>query len=311
MRITIVTPSYNQGNFLGETIVSVISQQGDFFLDYIIMDGGSTDNSVEIIKKYESLLERKEWPVRCRGIEYRWLSEKDRGQSDAIIRGFRMAAGDILAWLNSDDRYLPGAIQKASSFLTTHPGTCLVYGKALLGNSSGEIIGEYPSEAFDYKRLAESVILAQPAAFFRKDAFINSGGIDISLHYAMDYDLWIRMARIGQIEHLPDHLAIFTLHEESKTVSPRHALARSRECLVTVMKYYNRAPANRVYEYCSYLVSSKLPSQLAGSQFVTSICALLLFPFAYLVRNRGIALRDLKMVSWENIRKLFVLQKRT
>ena len=108
MIITVVTPSYNQGKFLEETIISVIGQEGDFFLDYIIVDGGSKDSSVELIKKYEALLQRGEWPIRCRGIEYRWLSEKDNGQTDAIIKGFRMAKAEVLAWLNSDDTTFPG-----------------------------------------------------------------------------------------------------------------------------------------------------------------------------------------------------------
>src|SRR3972149_7029872 len=103
--VTIVTPSFNQGRFIGETIESVISQEGDFLLEYLIMDGGSTDNSVEVIKKYEDLLKGGGWPVRCRGIEYRWVSVKDNGQADAINKGFMASKGETLAWLNSDDVY--------------------------------------------------------------------------------------------------------------------------------------------------------------------------------------------------------------
>src|SRR5574340_1418719 len=116
--ITVVTPSFNQGRFIDETIRSVISQEGDFYLEYLIMDGGSTDETVDIIKKYDRLIKEGKWPVKCRGIEYRWVSEKDNGQADAVNKGFKIARGEILGWLNSDDTYLPGALGKALKYLT-------------------------------------------------------------------------------------------------------------------------------------------------------------------------------------------------
>ena len=130
--LSIVTPSYNQGQFLVETIESVIGQSGDFHIDYIIVDGGSTDNSVEIIRHYDALLKQGEWPISCKGITYRWLSERDRGQTDALAKGFRMVNGEILAWLNSDDIYLPGALQTAAAFFRNNPGTGLLYGECTL-----------------------------------------------------------------------------------------------------------------------------------------------------------------------------------
>src|SRR3990170_2770087 len=127
-KITIVTPSYNQGRFIEETIKSVLSQEGGFYIEYLIMDGGSTDNSVEVIKKYDRLLKEGRWPVKCLGITYSWASEKDKGQSDAINKGFRQARGDYIAWLNSDDTYEPGAIGKAVDYLQAHPEYMMVYG---------------------------------------------------------------------------------------------------------------------------------------------------------------------------------------
>src|SRR5450631_3400065 len=126
--ISIVTPSYNQGTFLAESIESVMGQEGDFSIDYIIVDGGSSDNSVDIIKKYEARLHNGEWPVTCRGITYRWVSERDRGQTDALIKGFRMSQGEVLAWINSDDTYLPGALQTAALFFSSQPDAGLLYG---------------------------------------------------------------------------------------------------------------------------------------------------------------------------------------
>src|SRR5450631_2739137 len=105
--ISIVTPSFNQGEFLAATIESVISQAGDFIIDYLIVDGGSLDNSIDIIRGYDALIRTDMFPVNCCGLTYRWLSEQDRGQADALAKGFRMAEGEIFAWLNSDDTYLP------------------------------------------------------------------------------------------------------------------------------------------------------------------------------------------------------------
>src|SRR4030065_468365 len=106
--VSIVTPSYNQGKFIAETIESVLSQEGDFYIDYIIMDGGSADNSLEIINKYDQLLKKGRWSVKSRGIKYSFTSKKDKGQSDALKIGFSQAAGEILCWINSDDRLTPG-----------------------------------------------------------------------------------------------------------------------------------------------------------------------------------------------------------
>ena len=103
--ITIVTPSLNQGQFLEQTILSVISQKGDFYIDYIIADGGSTDNSVEIIKKYDSLLREKKFKIQCKGIKYRWWSKKDKGQAHALNMAFKTGQGDVVTWINSDDYF--------------------------------------------------------------------------------------------------------------------------------------------------------------------------------------------------------------
>ena len=111
MIFSIITPSYNQGEFLAETIESVIGQAGDFYIDYIVIDGGSTDNSVDVIRGYQASLNRMQWPIACRGITFSWVSERDEGQTDALMKGFGAARGEIFAWLNSDDVYLPGALQ--------------------------------------------------------------------------------------------------------------------------------------------------------------------------------------------------------
>lgn len=302
--ISVITPSYNQGRYLAETIAGVLGQGGDFFLDYIIVDGGSTDDSVDIIKHYERLLNEGSWQVKCRGIHYRWVSEKDRGQTDALIKGFRMAEGEILAWLNSDDTYLPDALQKVVNVFSSEPEVSVMYGRTYYTDTKSEILGQYPTEPFNYKRLAMFNFVCQPSTFFRESAFELAGGLDLSLRFGMDYDLWIRLARQFEFRYVPEFLSTYRLHKESKTISSREALANNKEVLDLAIKYYNWAPLNRVYGYCNQLLKSRLPKTL--SRF-DSLIVVLSVPFAvmkYLSLNKGIRLDDVKMINRPNLRKL-------
>ena len=305
MKFSIVTPSFNQGAFLGETIESVISQEGDFFIDYIIVDGGSTDNSVEIIRHYDAMLQQGEWPVKCLGIKYRWISEKDKGQADALIKGFRMAEGEVLAWLNSDDTYLPGALQTAADFFHDHPDTGLLYGEAHYCNREGDVIGRYRTEEFAYEKLAWFNFICQPATFFRKDAFEAAGGLDESLNFAMDYDLWIRIGRRFSCRYRPAYLATYRLHEISKTVCDETLYANSEEALRLVMKYFDWAPLTRVYNSCNAYCRARLPKGLAGSSRVLMVATVACSLFRSLRLNRGIRKDDLKLLNRSNFRKLF------
>jgi len=299
--ISIITPSLNQGDFIEETIRSVVSQEGDFFLDYIVVDGGSTDNSVEIIKKCENLLSDGDLSVHCRGIKYRWMSEGDNGQSDAINKGFRMAEGEILAWLNSDDTYFPNTLQRVADLFRPHPDLDVLYGKAYFTNERGEITGMYPTEPFDYQRLATFNFICQPSTFFRREAWNETGGLDTSLHYVMDYDLMIRMTKQFRVMYLTEFLSAYRLHEKSKTISRSIALMNHRECLKTVVRHFHWAPLNRVYGYCSQLIEQRMPPLLARLKFPIALLSIPL-SFAMCIRlNRGIRLEDLKMINSKNI----------
>ncbi len=302
--ISVVTPSYNQGAFISETIQSVLAQEGDFHLDYIVVDGGSDDGSVEIIKRYERLLGEGTLQTKCRGIRYRWVCEKDRGQTDAIIKGFRMAEGEILAWLNSDDIYLPDTLQTVAAFFRKNTGTALLYGQAHYCDRDGKIMGRFPTEDFDIRKLAYFNFICQPSAFFRREAFEAVGGLDMNLHYVMDYDLWIRMSKQFEFKYLPVYLSKYRLHEESKTISAKYAIANHKEVLDTVIKYFNWAPLNRVSCYCLQILKSRLPESIGR---FNSLVAALSVPFTimkYLSLNRGIRLDDVKMINRTNLRKL-------
>jgi len=217
--VTIVTPSYNQGQFIEETINSVLSQEGDFFIQYIIADGGSTDNSVEIIKKYEKLLKEKKYPVRCKGIEYIWWSRKDRGQADAINQGFKLAKGDIIGWLNSDDVYFTKeVISEVIKCFNQLPGVDVIYGNNILINENNLIMKVHCTpKKFSYVRLLRSDFIIQPATFFQSRV-IKKYELDISLSCVMDYEFWLKIGREFKFLHLDRLLACERRHGNMKTI---------------------------------------------------------------------------------------------
>lgn len=203
-KISIITPSYNQGKFLEETITSVLNQSYPN-LEYIIIDGGSTDNSVEIIKKYQDK------------IPY-WVSERDRGQSHAVNKGFKRASGDIIGWLNSDDIYLPQCLEYVVKTFRENPDIDVVYGNFIQTDEKGKVLRKrHVFSKFRYETFLFHHYLGQPAVFFRKRALDKIGYLDESLSYAMDWDFLLRMKRQCKMVHVNHFLATCRLHGESKT----------------------------------------------------------------------------------------------
>jgi len=203
--VSIITPSFNQGRYLEETIQSVLGQDYPR-IEYLIVDGGSTDGSLEIIRRYADWLG---W----------WVSEPDRGQTEALNKGFARARGEVMAWLNSDDSYLPGAISEAVAYLQAHPEAGMVYGEANLVDQDGQVIGQFPTRQTDYRRLRRGYVhIPQQAAFFRADLWRQVGPLDPSFYFAMDYDLWVRLARIAELHYQPRRWANFRLHSQGKSV---------------------------------------------------------------------------------------------
>jgi glycosyltransferase involved in cell wall biosynthesis len=204
--VSIVTPSFNQAAYLEETIRSVLEQDYPR-IEYMIVDGGSADGSADIIKKYTGELA---W----------WVSEADKGQTDAINKGFGRANGQILAWINSDDTYEPGAVSAAVKHLSEHPEVGMVYADCNFINERGQVIGKFGAAQTDYKRLRQGFVhIPQQTMFFRAELWDAVGPLDPSFYFAMDYDLWVRIAGRTTIKYLPDQTwANFRIHTSGKTI---------------------------------------------------------------------------------------------
>ena len=209
-RITIVTPSYNQGSFLEETIRSVLLQ-GYPDLEYVVIDGGSTDQSVSIIRKYEQWLTH-------------WASEKDRGQGDALCKGLRLATGEVGGWLNSDDLYLPGTLQRVARKFREAPAPDVVFGNLYLADENSQILDEFRKTPFMRLGFLYGVFfIHQPASFWRLDTLRKIGGIDPEFTFEMDTDLLFRFVRAkARFRFVRAFLAAFRLHPSSKTSTILH-----------------------------------------------------------------------------------------
>lgn len=211
-KITVVTPSFNQARFLGETLDSVEAQRYPD-LEHIVIDGGSNDGSVEIIRANAARLTF-------------WVSEKDRGQSHAINKGFARATGEVLTWLNSDDTFLPGALDAVGAVFAAHPDVDLVYGDFLYTDADGRPMRRrHVFGSMMYETLLYHDYLGQPAVFFRKRLLDAVGPVDESLHYCMDWDLFLRMWRVCRPMHISKVLATYRLDQSAKSNAEDSAAA--------------------------------------------------------------------------------------
>jgi glycosyltransferase involved in cell wall biosynthesis len=248
--VSIVTPSYNQAPYLEATICSVLDQNYPR-IEYVVIDGGSTDGSVDILKKYS---ER---------IAY-WASEPDSGQTDAINKGFGRATGQIYAWLNSDDLYRLGAISDAVSFFQEHPEVGLVYGDADFIDEDGHWIGTFSAARTNYRRLRQGFVhIPQQATFFRSRLWPLVSPLDTSFYFAMDYDLWVRLAALTPIDYVKRTWAAFRLHGDAKTSSSAdqcwpemirvHRRLDGSNCSIIYLKYLIRRILEPIMPYRLYM----------------------------------------------------------
>jgi GT2 family glycosyltransferase len=203
--VSIITPSFNQAAYLEQTLLSVLEQDYPQ-IEYWVMDGGSTDGSPAIIEKFSSRLSG-------------WVSEKDRGQADAINQGFGRSTGEIIGWLNSDDLYLPGAIQTAVQALQADPGLAMVYGDVRSIDSVGKVFNVMRYGEWGLADLMAFNIIGQPGVFMRRSMLEKTGYLDLNFHFLLDHQLWLRLAQQGGMKHIPQELAAARFHADAKNVA--------------------------------------------------------------------------------------------
>jgi len=275
--VSIVTPSYNQAAYLEQTITSVLAQNYPR-LEYLVVDGDSTDGSVDIIKKYADKLAF-------------WVSEKDSGQAEAINKGLSRANGEIVAWLNSDDCYLPGAVSAAVKAFEANPDALLVYGDMLAVDKHGKTINLFKYRQLTLEDLLCFEIIGQPAVFMRRSALERAGLLDQTYHFLLDHHLWLRIALLGRVLHVDETWSAARYHPEAKNRAS--AVEFGREAFqildwawtepgfaeaVASVERRARASANRVN--ARYLLDGGLPWKSLGSWFK----ALFIYPPVALAR---------------------------
>jgi glycosyltransferase involved in cell wall biosynthesis len=233
-KLSIITPTYNQGQFIEETIRSILLQNYPN-LEYIIIDGGSTDDTAGIIKKYSP------W------ITY-WESEKDKGQSHAINKGLKKYTGDIVTWLNSDDTYLPGALNDGIGYLIKHPETGIVFADSVYTDLNGIHSGRTrPLPSFNYLNFVTSCEnpISQPSSFMRREVVEKLEELDPAFYYCMDWDLWLRAGLYFKIDYIPEIWSTYRLHAESKTVAD-----------------FKKAAPELAYMYNKFFAREDLPAEI-------------------------------------------------
>lgn len=237
--VSIVTPSYNQVSFLEETILSVLKQDYPN-IEYIIVDGGSDDGSLDIIKKYENRLAY-------------WVSEKDRGQTNALIKGFARATGKYLGWLCSDDILEPSMVSISVDYHLRYPGIGLTYGDRIRIDAKGNIYSSERFPAFRHCYIRWGFSIPQETTLFRRDVYDSVGGLDESLKMAMDFDLWCKISNVFELLHIPAYLGRFRVHASNKSSIFTNQIRQTgfyegnpAEYAHVYLKHFGRRPSTRL-----------------------------------------------------------------
>jgi glycosyltransferase involved in cell wall biosynthesis len=229
--LSVVTPSFQQGEFLEETIQSVLGQSfGDF--EYVVCDGGSDDGTIEVLRRHEDRV--------------RWVSEPDRGQADAVHKGISMTSGEVIAWINSDDVYLPGAFELVAEVFRRQPELSVAYFAADYIDENGAVLEPCLTEPWNPQRLFDVCFVTQPAAFFRRELYERAGGLDRDLHYCLDYELWLRLAAYGPFLYVPIKVACSRLYPWNKTRA--RAVEHATE-INDVLRRFGPVPATWMFHY--------------------------------------------------------------
>jgi glycosyltransferase involved in cell wall biosynthesis len=276
---SIVTPSLNQGEFIRTTIESVLTQEILDF-EYLIMDGGSGDGTVEMLKEY--------------GDRLHFVSEPDQGTADAINKGLALCQGDLIGWLNSDDIYYPGTLRRVRELFALHPEADVIYGRADHIDEHGNFLGEYPTAEWAFADLISHCIISQPAAFFRRRVVEKFGSLDKDCKYCLDYEFWIRLGREGvNYRYVPELFAATRLHARAKTVAFR--LQCHREVNEIMVRHLGYVPARWISNYAHVKAEKWLNRAENETAFLTILVIYCLL--ADLRWNRRISRTTVRMLS--------------
>lgn len=227
-KISVVTPSYNQADYIRSTIESVLFQEGNFEIEYFIMDGGSHDGSINIIRSYSERLESGSLATYCRGVRLYWVSEPDRGQADAINKGLRQATGDICAYINSDDLFFPGTFQHVTQMFEEFPQADFIYGDGDVIDENGNLQWEWLSRPYNHRLMISyhyfwndfTNYIMQQAVFWRRTVMDRIGYFDESFHFGLDVEYWIRAGDAGlKLVHVPHKYGKFRMVQGTKSLS--------------------------------------------------------------------------------------------
>lgn len=258
MKVSVVTPSFNQARFLGRTLESVSSQTGCGAIEHVVFDGGSTDGSVDVLRAHRP-------PVR-------WVSERDRGQTDAVNKGLRATSGEIIGWLNSDDVYYPGAVAAVCDYFDTHPDCDVVYGQADHIDVDDRAFEPYPTEPWDFERLQEVCFICQPALFLRRRVVERHGPLKENLNYCMDYEYWLRLGKAGvRFGYLERKLAGSRLYAETKTLGARTKV--HREINDMFRELFGRVPDRWLFNYAHAAVEDRIDRAARPRRFLAALAA--------------------------------------
>jgi hypothetical protein len=300
--VSIVTPSYNQAKYLEQTILSVLDQDYPN-IEYIVIDGASTDGSVDIIKKYANKFSY-------------WISEKDSGQADAINKGFARATGGIIAWLNSDDYYLPGTVSAAVKVFEENPDAVLVYGNMLAVDENGKTFNTLTYKQLTLEDLLCFQIIGQPAVFMRRSALQKTDGLNPAFHFLLDHLLWIQIAQHGHILHANQTWSAARYHPEAKNRAKAAEFGREAFRILDLVpqdknlapilaKVSRRARASAHRVDARYLLDGGLP----GKSLAAWMHALVIHPPTALARMNILVSGILNLVGLRKMREV-VLKRR-
>ncbi|MDR2872193.1 MAG: glycosyltransferase [Xanthomonadaceae bacterium] len=251
MKISIITPSLNQGRFIERTLESV-ARQNVKNIEHIVFDGGSNDETLDILR-------------RC-SLDVSWKSEPDSGQAHAVNKGILASNGDIIGWLNSDDIYYPYAIDRVLNIFSTRHDIDVIYGMAEHIDTEDTPFEDYPTEEWNSARLQETCFICQPALFFRRNIVERFGLLDQSLHYCMDYEYWLRLSKANvSFFYLKEKLAGSRMYEDNKTLSS--VIPVHREINDMFRNCFGKVPDAWLYNYAYVVTRERINENLHATRF--------------------------------------------